>query len=412
MAEENKVDMSTVGGDGSREAGTGIGLATSDGMQANEAGFLDAAAAQLDALAGNPEEEPRRKRKQPEVIEDVELEEQDEPEDFEEEDEQDEAPEEIDREEGAVGEELEEEPDKVSIRLNGKKATLDQVLDSVGAVVVVNGEEIDVSGTELIKGYQRGKDYSDKTTEMKKERDEMMPYNQMVAFAKQDPQFLEHVQNYFQNGPYPELTANPDLKTPDSDLAKMMDQNDSAYDPSRAQNIVQMRSEWMAKNADRQQVNQRAQQDYMQRQQAWASDQVAQAQNVINQIGMDQGVEYKEGETEYGVKSQQVLDFLKSSGYNEQEISGQVQISASDARAAITAYKASEYDRMMKESDAPRVTLGKKRKKIAPPRSQRSGIGGTQKTSGRRQQRDSFRKASKEQTTESWISAIDKRLNR
>jgi len=408
MAEENKADMSQAGGDGSREAGTGIGMATQDGVKSGEAAFLDAAAGALDALDG-VEDDDRRRKPEEEVIDEGVDHEEDAP-DTEAREGEEEAPEEGAGDEAGDYEEEEEETTKVSIRLNGKKASLEDVLDTVGATVVVNGEDIEVNGTELIKGYQRGKDYSNKTAELKQERDDLMPYNQMVAYAKQDPQFLEHVQNYFQNGPYPELTANPDLKTPDSELAKMMDQNDAAYDPQRAQNIVKLRSEWMEKNAGRQEVNQRAQQDAMQRQNAWMQEQIQSAQDVINQIGMDNGNEYKEGETEYGVKSTQVLEFLKASGYNEAEISGQQAISTNDARAAITAYKASEYDRMMRESDAPRVTLGKKRKKLAPPRSQKSGIGGTRRTSGKRQQRDSFRKASKEQTTDSWISAIEQRL--
>lgn len=412
-----KADMSLVGGDGSREAGTGIGLATSAGQKTGEAAFLDAAAGQLDALSGlEPEEEPRKRRK-PVIKEpvDVELEEQDGLEDVQEDDEADEAPEEDDGDEGPVSEEYEEDDEeedaKVSLRLNGKKASLEEILDHVGATVVVNGKDVDVSGSELIKGYMKGKDYSDKTTELKRSMDEMMPYNQMVAYAKQDPQFLDHVQNYFQNGPYPELTANPMLKTSDGDLAKMLDRNDSAYDPDKAQQVVQLRSDWVSKNADRRQINARAQQDAQQRYAQWTSEQVNHAQQIINKIGMDMGNEYKDGESEYSVKSAQVLDYLRSSGYNDQEISGQAQISASDARAAITAYKASEYDRMMRESDAPRVTLGKKRKRLAPPRSQNAGSG-TRTTTSKRQQRDTFRKASKEQTTDSWVTAIENRLNR
>ena len=416
-----KVDMSQVGGDGSRESGTGIGMSVQADAKAAEAGFLDAAAEQLDNLTEQEqgeEERPRKKKRrvaQPreQEVDDDRVDEQEVDEGAESFEEEEEPPEEEAGGEEARGDEVEgeeEEAAKVSIRLNGKKATIDEVLDHVGAVVVVNGEEVEVTGAELIKGYQRGKDYSEKTTEMKRERDEAMPYNQMVSYAKQDPQFLEHVQNYFQNGPFPELTANPDLKTSDAELALMLDQNDASYDPQRASKVVKLRAEWIEKNKDRQAINERAQHDMQERWSNWSSEQVTIAQATINQIGLDQGVQYKEGETEYGVKSTQVLEYLKASGYNEAEINGQAQISTTDARAAITAYKASEYDRMMRESDAPRVTLGKKRKRIAPPRSQKPGSG-TRRTSGGRQQRDTFRRASKEQTTESWITAIDNRLN-
>jgi hypothetical protein len=412
MAEE-KVDLSTAGGDGSREAGTGIGLAVADNAKSAEASFLDAATEQIDALAadeaGEQPKKRRRKAKEPVDVEPLDEQADDEPAEEEEEPEEG-SDEDRDEAEGGVDEDPEEEEDdaKVSIRLNGKKASLEEVLDHVGATVVVNGEEVDVTGDELIKGYQRGKDYSDKTTELKRERDDLMPYSQMVAFAKEDPVFLDHVQSYFKNGPHPELSGNPLIRTTDADLAKMLDQDNTNYDPKKAQEVIQLRSEWTAKTSERQGVEQRAQQQQMQMWNDWVGQQVGSATQAINDIGEMQGNKYKEGD-EYSAKSPQVVEFLKASGYNENEISGQAQISTADARVAILAYKASEFDRMMRESDSPRVTLGKKRKRQAPPRSQKTGSG-TRTGSSKRQQRDSFRKASKEQTTDSWVSAIEKRL--
>jgi hypothetical protein len=412
---ENKVDLSMAGGGGSREAGTGIGLAAAVEAKSGEAAFLDAAASQLENLGvldGTQEEEPKRRKRKTEEAQDVEqLEEQADDELAAEEEEPEEGLEEEEQgEEAGSPEEAEddEEDAKVSIRLNGKKASLEQVLDHVGATVVVNGEEVDVSGDELIKGYQRGKDYSDKTTELKRERDDLMPYSQMVAFAKQDPQFIEYVQSYFQNGPFPELANDPLIKTTDAQLAKLLDRNESSYDPEKAQQVIARRTEWQTKNADRQQINQRTQQEQQQMWNNWVGQQVTSATDAINGIGEKLGNQYKEGD-EYSAKSPQVIEFLKASGYNENEISGQAQISTADARVAILAYKASEFDRMIRESDSPRVTLGKKRKKLAPPRSQKTGSG-TKKAPSSRQRRDSFRKASKDQTSDSWVSAIEKRL--
>ena len=405
MAEE-KLDMSTVGGDGSRMAGTGIGLATQDGVKSGEASFLDAAIDQLAALDGD-DSNVKRKRREPEEIEDVGLDEPEEQEGADEGEGEEEAPDEgIEAEEGEELGDEEADTAKVSIRLDGKKASLEQILDHVGATVVVNGEEIEVSGSELIKGFQRGKDYSEKTTELRRQLDDQMPYNQMVAYAKEDPQFVEYVQSYFKSGPHPEITNNPDLMTSDADLAKMMDPDDREYDASRAAGIVKLRSEWQEQNAGRQQVTARANERAMAQYGDWIHNQIGIATEEINQIGVTQGRE----KPEYEAKSLQTLEFLKASGYNEAEINGQALVSTQDSRATIIAYKAAEYDRMMRESDAPRVTLGKKRKKIAPPRSQKSGTGGTTTTTSKRQRRDSFRKASKEQTTESWISALEKRL--
>jgi hypothetical protein len=412
-----KVDLSTAGGDGSREAGTGIGLAVASETKNAEAAFLDGAVdalANLDAIDAG--EEPPKKRRKAEAENVDEMEEQETEELDAEELEETDPPEEDEQDtdgKGAVdGEGQEDEPEaKVSIRLNGKKASLEDVLNHVSATVPYNGEDIEVSGEELIKGFMKGHDYSVKTTEMKRERDELMPYNQMVSYAKEDPQFQSYVQSYFQNGPFPELSSNPLIRTSDADLAKMLDQDDSTYDPKQAREVMRLRGEWQEKNANRQEVDQRAQADMQTRQSAWLAEQVGIAQQTINQMGINQGNEYKGEDTEYGLKSAQVIEFLKASGYNESEISGQQAISTSDARAAITAYKASEYDRMMRESDTPRITLGKKRKRPAPPRSQRSGSGTSRTTPSSRQQRDSFRKASTEQTNDTWVDALQKRLS-
>lgn len=406
MAEE-KVDLSTAGGDGSREAGTGIGM-VGTGVKDAEAGFLDAAANALDNLGVLEEEEPKKKKRPVEEVDDGDLEEQA-PEGADSEDEeQDEAPDEIADGE-ADGADEEEDDAKVSIRLNGKKADLEDVLDHVGATVVVNGEEIDVTGSELIKGYQRGKDYSDKTTELKHLKDEITPYAQMVAFAKEDPQFLDHVQSYFKNGPLAHLTGDPLIRTTDAQLSKMMDRDSAEYDPEAASKVVKLRSEWQSKAGERQQVEQRAAAEHQRMVQEWTSNQIQMAQQAINAIGQELGYEDTTGNGEYVNKSDKVLESLHNWGFNDQEISGQAMVSSSDARIAVMAYKAAEFDRMVAESDTPRVTLGKKRKKLTPPRSQKTGSG-TRKTSGKRQQRDSFRKASKEQTTEGWISALEKRL--
>ena len=417
MAEE-KVDMSLVGGDSSREGGTGIGLANVGDAKSAEAGFMNAAEGiinELDGLETEEQPKPKRRRKKKaapppeELIDDGEsLEGEAEPEGVEQQEEEEEAP-----DEGAEAEEDDDdgEETRVSIRLNGKKASLEDVLDNVGATVVVNGEELEVTGDELIKGYQRGKDYSQTTTELKHARDELIPYNQMVSYAKEDPQFLSYVQSYFQNGPYPELTNNPLLRTSDADLAKLLDQDNAAYDPKQAQDVINLRTAWQEKMADRNQIDQRAAQDFEQRKSAWIQEQVQEAQDVINQLGLDVGNEYKEGETEYAMKSQQVVEFLAASGYNEAEIMGTQAVSATDARAAILAYKAAEYDRMIRESDSPRVTLGKKRKRLTPPRSQKAGTGTRRTTTSKRQQRDSFRKASKSQKSDDWVSALAQRLS-
>ena len=116
------------------------------------------------------------------------------------------------------------------------------------------------------------------------------------------------------------------------------------------------------------------------------------------------------GDGTYESKSEAVLASLHEIGFNDQEIAGQVPISATDARAAILAFKAAEFDRIMIESEAPKVRLGTKRKRIAPPRSQASGTG-TRHGSSSGKQRDNYRKAVSSQKEDDWINVIKSRMN-
>lgn len=447
IGDAGKADLATARTDGSREAGLGVGMAAHDPKA--EAGFLDAAAAQLDALAeqdfdenGRPTKPPR-KRRAPKSIDDdgddedpyagmtakerrramkkdaddaASTEDEQKRAQFDEEDDADEDEDldddDQDEDEERAGEladdddDEDEEDARISLRVNGKKADLEDVLPYAKVTVVVDGEELEVSGDELIKGYQRGADYSNKTTELKQMKEELLPYNQMVAYAKNDPQFTAYVQSYFQNGPFPELANNPDLRVTDAELAAMADRNNADYDPDRVQAVMKVRAEWQQKAGERHQVNQRAMQDMQARYAEWARSQILAAQAQIDALGEPPG---KDGRGEYVRKSEQVLASLKEMGFNEQEISGQAMINATDARAAVLAYKASEYDRMMREADTPRVVLGKKRKRPAPPRSQAPGSG-TRRPPRKRQQRDSFRQASKTQRSDDWVTAIQNRL--
>lgn len=330
-------------------------------------------------------------------------EEEDEPIPQEESEEEDEAEEEEADEEPVAEEESEEDDEdlpKISLRIDGKKVDPAEVLKHMTFTPVVDGEEVEVDYDELVKGYQRGADYSKKTTELKRANEELLPYTQMVAYAKNDPKFLEHVEGYFTNGPDAQMNANPLVRVTDAQLADMMDTDSDNYDPKKAAEVVRARTEWQKQSIERQQVNQKVQAEKIQRYNQWAQEQITLAQQTID--GMAQ-------EGEYAAKSESILAFLKDMGFNEAEISGQAPISATDARAAILAYKAAEYDRLIKEGEAPKVRLGKKRKRIAPPRSQASGTG--KRTPSGSRARDNYRKAANSQKVDDWVNVIKKRMN-
>jgi hypothetical protein len=337
-------------------------------------------------------EEPEEVEEEPEV---------EEPEEQPEDPEQEEEPAEEDEEE-----EEDEDLPKISIRVDGKKADPETLLQHMTFTPKVDGEEIEVDYQELINGYQRGTDYAKKTTEVKRLKEELQPYQQMVSFAKNDPQFVQYVQSYFQNGPDAEVAKNPDLKVSDSELAGMMDRNSDSYDPDRAATVMKARGEWQKHAAERREVMEKAQRDMMASYSEWAADQITKAREAIDAIGEPAD---KDGKGEYERKSPQVLETLKSMGFNDDEISGRSLLSATDARAAVLAYKASEYDRMMREAEAPKARLGKKRKRYTPPRTQQPGTG-TRQQPARRQQRDNYRKAVKSQNDDAWVNVIAGRL--
>jgi len=413
MAEAEKIDMTQSQSDGSREAGAGIGLSRQG--PSTESLFLDAAAAQLEALdAGDrdDDERPRRRKKPaappPEIDEELDVDDDEELDEVDEDDDEDDAPAKPAKPSDDDEDEDDEDDDgpKVSVRVDGKKATLEDVLPYLTATVKVNGEDVEVDGSELLKGYQRNYDYTKKTMALQQEVSELQPYAQMVAYAKEDPQFINYVQSYFQNGPYPELANNPDLKVTNDQLARMLDPNSPDFDQAHASQVLKARSAWEQKSGERQQVNQRTMQRMQEMRSQYAQQQIAAAQHMIDALGDPPG---EDGVGEYQRKSEQVLATVRAAGFNDAELQGLSPLNALDARLAVMAYKASEYDRLKQETEAPRVSLGKKRKHFVPPRSQAPGSGKS-KASSRKRVRDSAARATKTQRSEDWTTAIANRL--
>lgn len=337
------------------------------------AGFLED---NFDEVAGNKEEEEDDEGEEASTgkAEDDEDEEESEGED---EGEEDEGEEEI----------------KYSIRIDGKKATLEDLLAATTHVAVVDGEEIEVPYEELVNGYQRGRDYAKKTTELKREREEIAPYAQLVAYAKNDPQFGAYIKSYFEHGPYPEAASNPNLRVSDDELAEMLDEGSDKYDPQRATQIMKDRKDWLAKARDRQEVDKKARAEAEAALKEWAEGEIEKAREAVSALGGDL-------EKDIGLMAEHLLDL----GFSQQEI-----LSILDSRVQVMAWEAAQYRELKKSATAPGVRLGAKRKKIAAPRIAGAGTG-KREPSNARQQRDTLRKAVKTQRDEDWVNAIAARL--
>lgn len=289
----------------------------------------------------------------------------------------------------------EEEELKVSIRINGKKADLGELLEQTTHYPVVGGEELEVGYKELIDGYQRGKDYAEKTSELKKIKGELQPYAQMVAYAKHDPQFQQYIQHYFQYGPNPEVANNPNLQVSDMELAEMMDDNSDKYDPQRANEVIKARKEYLSAQQGRQEITQKAQHEMQAQYQEWADAEAEKAEELVAQMGGD--LQNEAGE---------LVSHLRELGFKDEEIK-----SLADSRLVVAAWEASQFRKMKASADSPKPRLGAKRKKLAAPRVAKGGGKGKKEQSSKRRQRDTFRKAMSTQNEEDWVSAVASKLN-
>ncbi len=262
---------------------------------------------------------------------------------------------------------------------------LDDLLKDTVHTAVVDGEEIDVTYDELVDGYQRQADYTRKTMELSKERDELRPFTQMVAYAKNDPEFAAHIQRYFKEGPAQQLSQDAELQMDDDALAELMDEN-----PDRARAIIKARADLRKKTEDRREIEQKAQTEIDNNFRAWVAAERDKASKLI---------------PEYDKAGPQVLGYLDEVGFNEQE-----RATLYDHRMALVAYEASMYRKMMREQNEPKKPrLSGKRKSPAPPKTMRSGSG-KRKPLNQRNARNATNRAQQTGSTEDWADAIAARL--
>lgn len=281
----------------------------------------------------------------------------------------------------------------VAIKINGKKSDLGELLKLTTHYPVVGGEELEVSYEELVNGYQRGKDYANKTTEIKQIKNELQPYIELVAHAKHDPQFVQYIQSYFQNGPFPEAANNPDLRVGDAELAEMLDEGSDKYDPQRAQQVVKARKDFITAREARKGTEQKVREETQARFKEWADAEADKAQDIVKSLGGDLNKD-----------AALLVSSLREAGFTDQEI-----LQLTDSRMTITAWKAAKYDELIKSKSQPRTTLSGKRRTLAAPRVAKASQGKRDSTQARHQ-RDTLRTAVKTQKEEDWVNAIAARL--
>ena len=302
---------------------------------------------------------------------------------------------------GEIEEESEEETDKeeteqdeesdVTLVLDGKPITLDKLLDNLTFNPVVNGEKLEVGYQELINGYQRQVDYDKHASELKQQKQQIMPMLHVASRVQEDPQFQEYVAKYLQDGG----VTDPLLQVSDSELDEMLDEDSVRYDRAKAQQVIRARSKARQESGERQEAARRAQERTQREMQDWMSAQVQMAQHSIDGA---------HGEGTYSRISPLAIDLLKEKGFTDQEIAMPM-----DNRFAQIIAEAALYRESRKTGKAPRASLRGKKVKLSPPKSTGRSTG-KQSPSSERVLRDASQHAAKTQRNEDWAKVALQRI--
>ena len=188
--------------------------------------------------------------------------------------------------------------------------------------VKVDGQEIEVPESELLKGYSRTADYTNKTKALAEERRALQSHAEQVQRERQD--YIQATQYYLQNVPQ---TAPPDPSLIENDPVEYLRQQ-RAFETAIAQ-----------RHAAAQQLSYAQQQQAMEQEQSLQAFVQQQAESLPTYIP-----EWKDTKTATEDKAA-IRAALKSVGFDDKEIGGVI-----DARMVAVARKAMLYDRLTSQA--------------------------------------------------------------
>ena len=206
--------------------------------------------------------------------------------------------------------------------------------------VKVDGQEIEVSESELLQGYQRDADYRNKTKAVAEER------RQIEATKSQVVQEREHLKQAIDHF----LVSTPEVQPPDPSLIEA--------DP--VEYLKQQRNFEM--NIARRQQAIAARQHLEMQQQQEAAQSYAQHLQQEKELLLSVLPDWKD-DTKAKAETAAIREYLKKTGYDEKAIDA-----LSDHRSVVLARKAMLYDQMVGKADA-----AKKQVKNLPPPVQKPG---------------------------------------
>jgi len=191
--------------------------------------------------------------------------------------------------------------------------------------VKINGETKKVKQSELIAGYQKGEDYTQKTARLAEERRQVEAVAQQAQAER--TQYLQNIQSM--QAQLAQAVRSGDLAPPDPALI----QSDPVEYLQQQQRYNQARETWDKLQAEQVQVAQRQQQEDAQR---YSQTLAAQREQLLAKLP-----EWKD-QAKMQTEVAELKQFLQREGYDPKEVDGIV-----DARAVTLARKAWMYDKLM-----------------------------------------------------------------
>ena len=191
--------------------------------------------------------------------------------------------------------------------------------------VKINGEVKKVKQSELIAGYQKGEDYTQKTARLAEERRQVEAVAQQAQAERN--QYLQNIQAM--QAQLAQAVRSGDLAPPDPALI----QSDPVEYLQQQQRYNQARETWDKLQAEQVQVAQRQQQEDAQR---YSQTLAAQREQLLAKLP-----EWKD-QAKMQTEVAELKQFLQREGYDPKEVDGIV-----DARAVTLARKALMYDKLM-----------------------------------------------------------------
>lgn len=263
--------------------------------------------------------------------------------------------------------------------------SLDEILNDSLHDVEIGGETRQISYEDLRAGYMMQQDYTKKTEDLAREREELGPYAQMVAYAKSDPNFVQYLQQYFVYGADPVMGLTQHKDVSEEQLAALL-ASDDPEDLQKAKAVATERAALRKHIGNQTQRQQKVDAETRQLYENWKAGEERRAREVIPNY--DSVVKGKD-------------NYLKGLGFAAQEIE-----SLADHRLYRVIADALAYRDLQSNKGTSKAQLAGKRKHRQPSKTVSGGRGKSSNSKSTRNQ-NAYARARESGRTEDWATALE-----